>query len=143
MMQEEEKILKSHGLRSTVFRAQVLSIFNEKPSQALPQDFIESALGEFDRITLYRTLKRFEEVGIIHKAINVDEEVRYALCSDDCSTHDHNDEHPHFLCEMCGQTYCLDTLGMPEFEIPGGYKLNEIMLSLSGICPQCNKDQSL
>lgn len=138
MLQKAVKILKSHQLRNTSFRQQVLMLFLDNASRALSQASIEASLGEYDRITLYRTLKSFEQSGIIHKALDVGDETKYALCQDDCDTHHHSDDHPHFLCLKCGETYCLDQLKIPDFKLPDNYKLQDVQLALSGLCNRCN-----
>ncbi len=138
MLQKSKDILQNHNLRSTKFRHEVLEIFLNHTSKALNLSKLEESLGSFDRITLYRTLKRFEQAGIIHKVLVDSEESRYALCHDDCSEHNHTDDHPHFLCNNCGETFCLDELNMPEFKMPANYKLQDVQLALSGICAECN-----
>lgn len=139
MLQETSGILKSHNLRNTQFRQLVLNVFLKNPSLALSHSDIEEALGDHDRITLYRTLKSFEESGLIHKALDGGNENKFALCQDDCDEHSHSDDHPHFLCQSCGNTYCLDMLEIPKFQLPAGYKLKEVRLAMSGICDQCNR----
>ena len=109
------------------------------PRIALSQAQIEETLGKHDRITLYRTLKSFEEKGVIHKAMDGTDASKYALCDEACDMHSHTDDHPHFLCESCGLTYCLDELKIPEFNLPAKYKLTEVQLALHGICDVCNK----
>ncbi|MFZ1456094.1 MAG: transcriptional repressor, partial [Saprospiraceae bacterium] len=79
-----EKILKKHHLRHTPFRAEVLQIF-ANAGKALSSHDIESQLSDADRITLYRTLKSFEEKGIIHKAIDGTITQKYAICEAHCT----------------------------------------------------------
>lgn len=68
-MTTAESILKKHLLRVTQFRLDVISIFITA-GRALASHDIEEKLHDADRITLYRTLKSFEDKGIIHKAID-------------------------------------------------------------------------
>ena len=62
-------LLKHHDLRLTQVRKEVLSVFLKK-EQALSQSDIEENVGQIDRITLYRTLRSFEDNGLIHRAID-------------------------------------------------------------------------
>ncbi|MEY3321815.1 MAG: hypothetical protein RLZZ417_1398, partial [Bacteroidota bacterium] len=62
---EVRTLLKKHDLRLTQVRKEVLSVFLIK-EQALSQSDIENDLGKTDRITLYRTLRSFEDNGLIH-----------------------------------------------------------------------------
>ena len=57
-------LLKHHDLRLTQVRKEVLSVFLKK-EQALSQSDIEENVGQIDRITLYRTLRSFEDNGLI------------------------------------------------------------------------------
>lgn len=143
MLQKLNNILDKHKLRKTHFRLQVLELFVNNGSRALSQANIEEQLSEYDRITLYRTLKSFEKKGVIHKALDAGTEVKFALCHDDCDAHRHSDDHPHFLCVSCGHTYCLDELDIPQFNLPEHYILKDVQLALSGICDNCNNTQSL
>src|SRR5690554_3310720 len=59
-------ILRDKNLRVTPFRKEVLEIFLENEHAISIQD-IEEALVEFDRITLYRTIKSFTNKGVIHE----------------------------------------------------------------------------
>jgi len=138
MLQTSTDILKKHGLRKTGFRVQVLDLLLSRPAVAISQSYIEEGLDNYDRITLYRTLKSFEKLGIIHKAIDGGDEIKYALCHDDCNAHQHSDDHAHFFCQKCGETFCLDHQELPEFNFTGNYKIFEVQLALSGICNNCN-----
>ena len=140
MLQKAEEILKNHGLRKTDFRIQVLKRILSKPEVAVSQKYIEEGLGNFDRITLYRTLKSFEKLGIIHKAVDGLSELKFALCQEGCTVHKHDDKHAHFHCETCGETFCLDGFDMPKIDLDKNYLVNDIQLALSGVCVRCNQN---
>ncbi len=131
-------MLADHGLRKTAFRKELLSVFLSHTGKAITNEMIEEALGDHDRITLYRTLKSFEDRGIIHIAMDGNAHARYALCGQSCGADHHHDAHAHFHCDQCGNTTCLED--MPErFEkyVPQGYQVNEIQVTFSGVCTQC------
>ena len=132
-------MLEHHGLRKTAFRRHVLSIFVEYEGRAISHDLIEERLGDFDRITLYRTLKSFEEKGLIHKAPGQHGQLKYALCSHECDEDAHSDSHAHFHCKDCGNTICLEDVPKPLSQlVPMGYEVNEVQISFSGTCRRCN-----
>lgn len=137
MEQDISKMLEQHSLRKTVVRKEVLSIFLQAAGKALSNSDIEKETGQLDRITLYRTLRTFEEKGIIHKAIDGSGTPKYALCSTNCSTHGHQDEHAHFHCQICGKTVCMNEIAMPDINLPSGYKIDQTHLVLSGTCKDC------
>ena len=94
-MNQMSSILTKHDLRKTPIRIKVLEVFLQK-NEALSHAELERELEETDRVTLYRTLKKFEESGIIHKAIDGTDTARYALCHGACEHHHHEDNHAHF-----------------------------------------------
>ncbi len=133
-----ENLLKSHQLRRTDTRVDVLDLFIRKDI-ALAQRDIEEELGAIDRITLYRTLRTFEEKGLIHRAIDGSEKLRFALCSHECNAEEgHFDEHAHFHCKLCESTFCLDQVITPSVKVPRGYTIESAHLVLKGICEKCN-----
>ncbi len=135
-MTKTENLLKNHNLRITQVRKNVLSLFLDQ-DEALSNHFIESQLEKVDRVTLYRTLKSFEEKGLIHKAFDGSDISKYALCSSDCSEDHHQDSHAHFHCEKCGKTLCMDDIPSPNSSLPSGYQLHSTHLILKGYCNEC------
>ncbi len=138
-LKKAEHLLKSHRLRRTDTRLDVLDLFLKKDT-ALAQRDIEETLGAIDRITLYRTLRTFEEKGLIHRAIDGSEKLRFALCSHECNPDEgHFDEHAHFHCLVCESTFCLDQVSTPSVKVPKGYRIESSHLVLKGTCEKCNK----
>ena len=132
-----EDMLKASGLRVTSPRLQVLEVFT-KHHGALAQSDIENELADMDRITLYRTLKSFNDKGLIHKAIDDTDKTKYALCHQDCDEEQHNDQHPHFYCIKCHRTECLDEVTALAVPVPEGYKVTEVQVALKGPCKICS-----
>lgn len=135
-MEQLRETLKGHHLRTTTCREDVLLTFMNKKN-ALSHGDLEGALGEnYDRVTIYRTLKTFLEKGIIHKVLD-DEGLRYALCSHQCSEEKHQHDHIHFKCNECGKTNCLENLHIPNVALPDGYQPESFNLLIQGKCPEC------
>lgn len=132
-------ILQQHKLRVTDCRKEVLKIFLEKESALSHADLEEILNRDFDRVTLYRTLKTFLDSDLIHKVLDDSGATKYALCShaaDEGHTHDH--EHVHFKCEKCGKTVCIEQVSLPDVSLPEGYLGKEVSLLVTGICDKCN-----
>lgn len=132
-----ENLLQSKNLRITPFRLSVLEIFaNHK--NAISTDQIEKSLKNFDRITLYRTLKTFIESGLVHEIVMPGDIKKLALCKDDCSVHEHahHHQHLHFRCDSCEEIFCLEIEHFPEIKYPK-FKINNLELQGSGICGSC------
>jgi len=141
-MSASKTLLLKHNLRKTPFRLKVLELFLETPHAAMNNTKLESRLGAHDRITLYRTLKSFEDKGLVHQVHDGSNELKYALCHDGCKVHTAQQDHAHFRCETCDITYCLDTVSDVNINIPENYTLKKVNLALTGTCANCNKGNS-
>jgi Fur family ferric uptake transcriptional regulator len=129
--------LLRHGLRQTPVRRAVLAAVSGK-GYALTGAEIEQEIGaDTDRITLYRTLKSFEQSGLIHRVIDDTDVLRYAACSIECSAQAHFDNHVHFKCSTCHHTYCLSQVAIPAVQLPGGFQAERRDFLLSGVCQFC------
>jgi Fur family transcriptional regulator, ferric uptake regulator len=131
--------LKTYKLRQTDCREDVLSLFIDKPF-ALAHANVEGLMAtKYDRVTIYRTLKTFVEAGLLHKVLDDEGSLKYALCKEPCHTpdHSHHHDHVHFKCNVCGQTNCLEDVLIPSFSLPNGYQRHEINMLVQGVCPSC------
>ncbi|MEM1325550.1 MAG: transcriptional repressor [Bacteroidota bacterium] len=135
-MEKAIALLKDNGLRKTQIRLNVLDTFLTS-NQAYGQGDIEQLHPNTDRISLYRTLKTFEDKGLIHQAIDGSGKTKYALCKHDCNEHKHFDHHAHFHCTDCKKTICLDSISVPEVQLPKNFTLQQSHLVLSGLCEDC------
>ena len=129
--------LTNHGLRQTPVRRAVLQTLAESPF-ALSGSEIEQQFGPgTDRITLYRTLKSFEENGLIHRVIDSTDVIRYAACSIECSAQAHFDNHVHFKCTACQHIYCLNQVAIPAVTLPDKFEALTRDYLLAGVCRAC------
>ena len=107
-MEKTVELLRKNNLRATPVRKELLQLFLSSDN-ALSNHDIEEHLSDVDRVTLYRTLKSFQEKGIIHRAFDGTDVTRYASCSEHCDAHAHHDEHLHFHCSKCDHVFRVDT----------------------------------
>jgi Fur family ferric uptake transcriptional regulator len=137
-MKKPVDILLDKDLRKTPCRIFVLSEFLKKGNVSLSEVDLEArAKKKFDRVTIYRTLKTFIDSDILHKVIDDDNLVKYAICKV-CDDHTHNHEHVHFKCEQCLTTSCLDEISIVSVDLPKGYKKKEANYLIVGLCPNCH-----
>jgi len=136
-MGQSANILERHNLRKTPVRIKVMEYFLDK-EEAISHAHLEQDLEEMDRVTLYRTLKKFEENGIIHNVMDGTGIARYALCHGSCEHHRHEDHHAHFNCGECGKTFCLDEVNVPSINLPNGYTQDSAHLVIKGTCETCS-----
>lgn len=134
MNSETENILVSKNTKPTSMRILVYD-FLASQQAALSLSEIEAHFEYADRVTIYRTLKTFEEKGIVH-SIQENVTTRYKLCHDDCNEETHKDWHLHFYCKICKQTTCREDYIFPE-HLKGNLRIDEIRFFAKGICENC------
>lgn len=133
----DEQILKDFSLRNTSSRSDILHLFLDHPYALSYSDIEREVAPTYDRVTVYRTLKTFLDKGVVHKVLDDEGGLKYALCKDHCTTAEHHHEHVHFKCTQCGQTNCLEDMEIPEVRLPRGYRARELNLLIQGVCPKC------
>lgn len=134
MKKDTENKLMDKNTRPTSMRILVYDFLSVQEA-ALSLSEIESHFENADRTTIYRTLKTFEEKGIVH-SIQENTTTRYKLCHDGCSENTHKDRHLHFYCKICRQTTCKEDIFLPE-HLNTGFRIDEIRLFAKGICEHC------
>ena len=137
MTKDIEHRLKNKDINPTAMRLLVLD-FLTKQAAAISLNDLEKGMGPSDRITLYRTLKTFEEKGLVHSIEDGTGATKYALCEDSCDGDHHHDLHVHFYCNTCKETFCLPNTKIPEIPLPKRFQSEEMNLIIKGICDQCH-----
>jgi len=137
MKQTQTQLLTDHHLRSTSSRAAILSLFLQNDCALSYSDIEKRIADSYDRVTVYRTLKTFLDSGVIHKVLDDGGSLKYALCDIACTSKDHHHEHVHFKCVSCGETNCLEQVGIPTIQLPVGYSATEFNLLIQGVCDKC------
>lgn len=98
---------------------------------------LEQKFDKSDKVTLYRTLKTFEENKLIHSIDDGSGSVKYALCKETCQCNP-EDLHVHFFCTKCEHTYCLNDIPIPSLSLPVNFKLKTVNMVVKGICANCS-----
>lgn len=136
-MSEIEKTLENKNVRPTAMRILIYKYMAEKAIAVALND-IENAFAKAERTTLYRTLKTFEEKGIVHQIDDGTGISKYALCEPGCNCELDQDLHLHFHCSNCDETICLTEHKIPHINLPDGYIAENANLVLTGICEKCS-----
>lgn len=136
MIKTFEQRLTERGIQPTAMRQIVLEHIMEQV-HALSLIDLERGMAHMDRTTLYRTLKTFEQKGLIHGIDDGTGAVKYAICEDTCEPIRHRDLHLHFHCTICNETTCLPTIQIAEPNLPEGYTVSEMNLMAKGTCANC------
>lgn len=137
-MQSPFSLLQSHKLRITDCRLEIIQEFLDKNIALSHSDLEDKLNQQFDRVTIYRTLKTFLDNDLIHKVLDDSGATKYALCTHGEHVHNHSHEHVHFKCEVCGETTCLEDIKLPQIKLPGGFEKKEMNLLVQGICEKCH-----
>lgn len=95
MKKEIDNKLNLKNIKPTAMRELVLDILTEQ-KMAISLSDLEQKFHKSDRVTLYRTLKTFEENKLIHSIDDGTGAVKYALCKESCQCHP-EDLHVHFF----------------------------------------------
>jgi Fur family ferric uptake transcriptional regulator len=130
--------LTNKNITPTAMRMLVLD-FLLKQKSAISLSDIEKGLAPADRITIYRTIKTFEEKGLAHAIDDGTGSPKYALCADECDADHHYDMHVHFYCIHCGETICLPDSKIPQITLPMSFRSLEMNLTVKGVCDKCTK----
>ena len=131
-----EKILIHRDIKPTAMRILVLKHLLEKQAVTSLTD-LESFFENTDKSTLFRTLKKFSEKKLIHKIDDGTGIIKYGLCEENCNC-EPEDQHVHFHCTRCEDTYCLNYIKIPDLKIPEGFEGQSVNMVISGICSNCN-----
>jgi len=137
-----ESQIRATGERLTQPRVAVLAMLLAADHAISHQD-VASAIAThrpIDRVTVYRVLDWLVEVGIAHRIAGDDRVWRFML------NHEHRNhtdgvrqQHAHFTCNQCGQTFCLNDMpGKLNFRLPAGFKSSEVDLTYRGACARCS-----
>ena len=136
MIKELEDRLNQKDIRPTAMRLLVLEALAGQET-AISLSDLEKAFEKSGRVTLFRTLKTFQENRLVHSIDDGTGAPKYALCEEGCECNIERDLHVHFHCRVCSETFCLPKYKIPEIELPSMFKGEEANLVVKGICGKC------
>lgn len=121
-------------VRKTKSVRTILEIFNNTNQAISVVDLIERLEDQMNKTTIYRILERLEEDAVLHSFLGHEGMKWYARCHE-CTSHEHQDIHPHFQCLECGKVDCVEIeVSIPM--IPDRQILVSSVL-LQGKCDDC------
>ncbi len=130
-------LLEEHDIKPTANRVVIAKAL---ASSMTPLSLVEleRRIVTIDKSGIFRALTLFREHHLVHVIEGGSEGVKYELCHSHSHEHD-EDLHPHFFCEQCQRTYCIDNQPLPDIELPEGFLPHSANLIIKGICPDCRK----
>lgn len=135
--QSISQMLERRGVRPTAMRLLIFRFLWEGNAAASLAD-IQEYFDNCERTTIYRTLKTFEEKGVVHQIDDGTGISKYALCEPNCNCQIEQDLHLHFHCKQCNETICLTQYKIPHIDIPEGYEAEDVNMVVKGLCGKCN-----
>lgn len=137
------RLLRSYGLRSTAQRLAILNTIEAadpgddgRPTALLTVAEIHDRLrandNHIDLSTIYRTVTRLVNLGVLHAIAHKDQPVAYGL-----AVHAHH----HAVCIRCGAVNDIpaDRLAptLPALREVSGFRAQEVRITVHGLCADC------
>jgi Fur family ferric uptake transcriptional regulator len=127
--------LKSKGFSLTNVRRTIFGLLWQSQPQAM-NELMSRGRGQFDRASLYRTIKLFESIGIVQR-VNIGWKYKLEL-SDSYLAHHH-----HLICLSCGRLIELKSDKKIERLIDELVELHNFtptghQLEIQGYCVSCH-----
>lgn len=137
--EEVRERIRSRGLRATAARVAVMQALSKIGRPATHGELAgELSLDGWDRATVYRNLVDLTEAGFARRVDMGDHLWRFELL-DDRAAHAAW-EHPHFLCDSCGEVECLPREAVQvvaSARAPRALKRKNLQIQLKGRCDRC------
>lgn len=133
-----ENILTDRGIKPTANR---ILVMKELMKASNPVNLANlEVLLEFsmDKASIFRVLELFAEKDVVHVIEDGSRSLKYELCHSG-TKHSIADQHAHFYCEHCKETYCIEAARVPMIDIPNDFIPHSINYVIKGICPKCSK----
>lgn len=132
-MNNISQILRQKGYRLTAPRQRILDVLTTHPQSV---DEILSALkskGEqTDKVTVYRTLDCFVDLGIVGKTQFHDKKAQYELLSEA--------HHHHLVCDKCGSVEDValnEAVLLRKVSEQTNFQVKSHSLEFFGLCANC------
>lgn len=136
MQNRVREILSESKLQKTPCRVDVLETL-QHAGVALSEADIKNQLHyDYDRATLFRTLRTFLDNNLIHQVLVNKNEVKYALNRPEILGQNQSG-HAHFHCDQCGGVFCLGSVSRALLNLPEGFQIKSFEVMFNGLCSQC------
>ncbi len=135
-----QKSLRQRSGRVTRSRQSILELLRRELRPYTPQD-IAAALApkRCDLATIYRTLTRFEQLGLVQRVDLGDGRARFEISENQPGGHHHH----HLVCRQCSKIVEIDDCLPAELEsrVARQHGFLEVThrLEFFGLCPQCQR----
>ena len=128
---------RQRGIKATHQRTEILrelAATGEHPDAETIYTRVSKRIPAISRDTVYRTLRMFEEMGVISRVGSINERARF-----DANT----DRHHHFVCTECGMVRDFYSDALNHFKHPPEVskmgEVDSVYVELRGICRKCRE----
>jgi Fur family peroxide stress response transcriptional regulator len=128
---------KQHRLNITPQRVAIYEELIKSKNHPDSEDIfgrIKNIFPEISLDTVYRTLSKFAEIGLVHVVEGYGEAKRY-----DTNTNNHH----HFRCRQCNKIMDFHDESYDNLKVPKAFqknfKVTNVKIILEGICDECIK----
>lgn len=121
---EVVRTLSAHRFSLTPIRHRVIEVLYGAHRPVCHDELMGMLPSDTDRVTVYRTMNKLVEIGVVSKFEGDDKKSYFELPQ--------VPHHAHFICKKCQTISCLDEL---KVDLPEGFKGQEI--TVRGECPTC------
>ncbi len=131
-----KKQLKKHKKSFTSERKQIF-LLAQKMQHFSAQELFEALKekSKISRMSVFRTVQLFEQIGVLRKVITNSNAVRYELNTEE-------NHHEHMQCSVCGQIIEFPDNSLhnqlEKIAEKHDFKIQEHSLFLRGLCKKCN-----
>lgn len=139
-LKELEQTLRSRGLHLTLQRRIVLEAVagrKDHPSADRVYENVQRAHPEVSRATVYRTLEKFVELGVLRKVCHPGSAVRYDP---------RVERHHHLVCLRCNRMEDYTDPRLDDIRLPPasrqGFHITDYSIQFRGVCRECRKKES-
>jgi Fur family ferric uptake transcriptional regulator len=133
--EEIRQRLRANGLRNTAARVAVYDRLQALGAPASHADIADALTSfGFDRATIYRNLMDLTDAGLAKRTDVGDHTWRFELAGRA------RPEHPHFVCEDCGEVSCLPEVAVSITHAAGAPRAvsrRRVEVQLRGLCDRC------
>jgi Fur family ferric uptake transcriptional regulator len=138
-LDELRRQIRAAGLRATAPRLAVLRGLIQAATPRSHADLMEQLAPEgWDRATVYRNLTDLTEAALVRRSDLGDHVWRFELRRED-GAHA-GGQHPHFLCNECGDIVCLPGESVeikPARGAPHALRKKAVEIQVRGRCDRC------
>lgn len=132
-----EKFLTERGVKPTPNRILVLRQLLQASHPVSLADVEEMLDFSMDKASIFRVLELFADKDVVHVIEDGSRSLKYEVCQSDHS-HSISDQHVHFYCERCRETFCFEDVKIPLIPMPEGFEPHSVNYMIKGICHECS-----